>query len=84
LLEALDDAQPPEDGEPVGARMLGWPWFVQDDVLAELAGDDLGWEDYASLLSIWLQESVVTAIVLPVADLAAGRFDRVRASSQSD
>jgi hypothetical protein len=84
LLEALDDAQPTEDGELVGARILGWPWFVQDDVLAELADDDLGWENYTSLLSIWLQETAVTAIVLPAADLAAGRFDRVRASSQSD
>jgi hypothetical protein len=84
LLEALDDAQPIEDGELVGARVLGWPWFVQDDVLAELADDHLGWEDYASLLSIWLQETAVTAIVLPAADLAAGRFDRVRANSQSD
>ena len=64
--------------------MLGWQWFELDDVLAELADDDLGWQDYASLLSIWMQETVVTAIVLPAADLVAGRFDRVRATSQSD
>jgi len=92
LLEALLDEQHIDAGP---ARILGWPWFVHDDVMAELVLDHRGFEGrddddglaaeaagWISLLSFWDGDTVATTIGLPAPDLAAGRFDRVRAGSQ--
>jgi hypothetical protein len=68
---------------PVG-QLLGWPTWQNDDGMEHLAslrdGQDLKW-------TLLLQTDAVDAelyVVLPTADLAAGRFDRAEATIEHD